>query len=64
MRADREKKTFAYLRLSREEAQTGESASIQNQRMIISNYCAQNGLSLIRTFVDDGWSGGNFVEVR
>ena len=60
MRADREKKTFAYLRLSREEAQAGESASIQNQRMIISNYCAQNGLNLVRTFVDDGWSGGNF----
>lgn len=60
MRADREKKTFAYLRLSREEAQAGESASIQNQRMMISNYCAQNGLSLVRTFVDDGWSGGNF----
>lgn len=60
MRADREKKTFAYLRLSREEAQAGESASIQNQRMMISNYCAQNGLNLVRTFVDDGWSGGNF----
>lgn len=60
MRADREKKTFAYLRLSREEAQSGESASIKNQRMMITNYCAQNGLNLVRTFVDDGWSGGNF----
>ena len=60
MRADREKKTFAYLRLSREEAQSGESASIKNQRMMITNYCAQHGLNLVRTFVDDGWSGGNF----
>ncbi len=34
MRADRDKKTFAYLRLSREEAQSGESASIKNQRLM------------------------------
>ena len=60
MRADREKKTFAYLRLSREEAQSGESASIKNQRLMITNYCSQHGLNLVRTFVDDGWSGGNF----
>ena len=60
MRADREKKTFAYLRLSREEAQSGESASIKNQRLMITNYCSQHVLNLVRTFVDDGWSGGNF----
>lgn len=60
MRADRDKKTFAYLRLSREEAQSGESASIKNQRLMITNYCTQHGLNLVRTFVDDGWSGGNF----
>ena len=51
---------FAYLRLSREEMQTGESGSITNQRMIISNYCKQNNIVLVREFVDDGWSGGNF----
>ena len=60
MRADRDKKTFAYLRLSREEAQSGESASIKNQRLMITNYCTQHGLNLVLTFVDDGWSGGNF----
>ena len=60
MRADRDKKTFAYLRLSREEAQSGESASIKNQRLMITNYCSQHGLNLVCTFVDDGWSGGNF----
>ena len=30
---------FAYLRLSREEMQGGESGSITSQRMIITNYC-------------------------
>ena len=51
---------FAYLRLSREEMQKGESGSITNQRMIIANYCNQNNIILVREFVDDGWSGGNF----
>ena len=51
---------FAYLRLSNEEAQGGESSSITNQRMIVENYCKQNGITLVREFVDDGYSGGNF----
>lgn len=51
---------FAYLRLSREELQGGESGSITNQRRIIESYCRQNGITLVREFADDGWSGGNF----
>ncbi len=35
---------FAYLRLSNEEAREGESSSIGNQRMMIQNYCKQNGI--------------------
>lgn len=60
MRTDRLTLAFCYLRLSREEAQGGESGSIINQRMIIQNYCKQQGITLVREFVDDGWSGGNF----
>ncbi|MCM1233317.1 MAG: recombinase family protein, partial [Ruminococcus flavefaciens] len=41
-------------------AQGGESSSITNQRMIVENYCKQNGITLVREFVDDGYSGGNF----
>jgi len=51
---------FAYLRLSVEEAQNGESSSIVNQRSIIEHYCQTHGIILVRVFVDDGWSGGNF----
>ncbi len=51
---------FAYYRLSREEAQSGESSSISNQRKMVENYCIQNGITLVRSFIDDGWSGGNF----
>ena len=60
MKTDRLILAFAYLRLSREEMQTGESGSITNQRMMISDYCKRNGITLVREFVDDGWSGGNF----
>lgn len=51
---------FAYYRLSIEEAQGGESSSISNQRMIVQNYCRQHGITIVREFVDDGFSGGNF----
>ena len=54
------KLAFAYLRLSNEEARSGESSSIANQRQMISDYCHRNSISLIREFVDDGYSGGNF----
>lgn len=51
---------FAYYRLSREEAQAGESTSISNQKKIVEAYCEQNNIVLLQSFVDDGWSGGNF----
>ena len=64
VRTDKLTLGFAYLRLSNEEAQGGESSSITNQRMIVQNYCKQNGITLVREFADDGYSGGNFDEVR
>ena len=60
MKVEQNKIAFAYLRLSREEAQKSESSSITNQRMIVVKYCEQNGINLVREFVDDGYSGGNF----
>lgn len=60
MKTDRLTLAYAYLRLSNDEAQVGESGSIKNQRMIVQNYCRQNGITLLQEFVDDGWSGGNF----
>ena len=60
MRTDNPALGFAYFRLSIEEANRGESSSITNQRMIVQNYCRQNGITLVREFADDGYSGGNF----
>lgn len=55
------KLAFAYYRLSDEEkGKVGESESIENQRLIVRNYCKQHGITIVREFVDDGWSGGNF----
>ena len=51
---------YAYYRLSREEAQNAESSSISNQKKIVEAYCQQHGITILKFFVDDGWSGGNF----
>lgn len=60
MRTDGLTLAFAYLRLSIEERNAGESSSISNQRMLVEQYCKRNNIILVREFVDDGWSGGNF----
>ena len=51
---------YAYYRLSQEEAQNTESSSISNQKKIVEAYCQQHGITILKYFVDDGWSGGNF----
>lgn len=51
---------YGYLRLSDEEFKNGESGSIQNQRTSIKQYCENHGITLIREFSDDGYSGGTF----
>ena len=60
MRTDDLLLAYAYVRLSQEEALEGESGSITNQRQYITDYCERNGITLLKTFADDGWSGGNF----
>jgi DNA invertase Pin-like site-specific DNA recombinase len=49
----------AYLRLSNEDAQSGTSASIENQGRIIETYLNDNPLEfeLVDTYVDDGLTG-------
>lgn len=49
-----------YLRLSNDEKNGGESESILNQRSIINKYCDDNGIFIVKEFVDDGYSGANF----
>ncbi|MDR1891485.1 MAG: recombinase family protein [Oscillospiraceae bacterium] len=54
------KYTALYERLSREDALTGESLSIQNQKQILEEYAAKNGFANVRHFFDDGTTGIHF----
>ena len=56
--------TALYPRLSHEDELQGESNSISNQRMMLRQYAAEHGLTVVDEYIDDGWSGTNFVEVR
>ena len=52
--------TALYLRLSRDDELQGESGSIQTQRMMLLQYAAEHGLTVVDEYIDDGWSGTNF----
>lgn len=54
------KRAGLYYRLSRDELAGRESNSISNQRMILSEYAAKNGFTVVDEFADDGVSGTTF----
>ena len=49
-----------YIRLSREDGDSGESESIGNQRKILQRYIKENNLTFIKEYIDDGVSGTTF----
>jgi DNA invertase Pin-like site-specific DNA recombinase len=53
-----------YLRLSKEDERNGtslnESASIENQRLMLTNYVKEKGWEIREEYIDDGYSGTNF----
>ena len=54
-----------YLRLSREDGDKTESDSIVNQRQLIQNYLSSHPtLQFVKEYIDDGYTGSNFNEVR
>ena len=58
------RKAGLYFSLSQEDERSGESLSIENQKKILEKYARENGFEIIDEYIDDGWSGTNFVEVR
>jgi DNA invertase Pin-like site-specific DNA recombinase/uncharacterized protein YktA (UPF0223 family) len=54
------KYTILYSRLSQEDERDGESNSIQNQRLMLEKYAADNGFENNIFLSDDGYSGTNF----
>ena len=64
-----QKKTALYCRLSQDDGLDGDSNSIQNQDGIcqggfLQKFAEDHHFPNPCFYVDDGFSGGNFVEVR
>lgn len=53
-----------YCRLSKDDNLPGESMSIGTQRSILTDYCQVHGYEVYDVYIDDGYSGLNFAEVR
>jgi DNA invertase Pin-like site-specific DNA recombinase len=58
--ANPQKRTILYGRLSQEDDRAGDSNSIQNQRLMLEKYAADNGFGDTLFLYDDGYSGTNF----
>lgn len=52
--------TALYCRLSHDDALSGESNSIQNQKFLLRKYALDHHFNHYMFFIDDGWSGTNF----
>lgn len=53
-------RTAIYCRLSREDEKNSISTSIKNQQDFLIEYLKKNNFKLFKTYIDDGYSGGNF----
>ena len=53
-KAENEKITALYERLSRDDEMVGDSNSIVNQKKMLEDYAKQNGYTNIEHFTDDG----------
>lgn len=49
-----------YMRLSKDDDGTAESASIATQRKMLRTYADENAYTIAGEYIDDGWSGTNF----
>lgn len=61
---EKEPITALYERLSRDDEQLGDSNSIIMQKRILEDYAQQHGFLNCVHYTDDGYTGGNFAEVR
>lgn len=61
---DFDRVTALYERLSKDDEQQGESNSILNQKSFLEDFARKSGMTNIKHFTDDGYTGRNFVEVR
>lgn len=60
MKSPLEVRAAIYCRLSKDDDITeGESASIQNQKILLEQYCEQQGWEIVAVYQDDGYTGLN-----
>lgn len=52
--------TALYCRLSSDDDLEGDSNSIKNQKLLLSDYAKENKFRNTRFYIDDGYSGSNF----
>lgn len=60
MKKQQRTRTAIYCRLSRDDEQSGESMSIENQKILLQRYAKEHHFEVADIYVDDGWSGTNF----
>lgn len=53
-------KAGIYLRLSKEDETAGQSESISNRKDFLTSYAAENDITVIDCYIDDGYGGTNF----
>ena len=61
---DYEKITALYCRISLDDGGDNESMSISNQKIMLRDFAEKHGMFQYEYYVDDGYTGRNFVEVR
>lgn len=49
-----------YVRLSKDDERLGESVSIENQKLILTEYVNEQGWNIFDTYIDDGFTGTDF----
>ena len=49
-----------YCRLSKDDERTGESVSIETQKLILQQFCLEHSIEVYNYYIDDGFSGLNF----
>jgi len=60
MKKQQRTRTALYSRLSRDDEHSGESMSIENQRILLERYAKENGFEVVDIYTDDSYSGTNF----
>ncbi|MDR0273722.1 MAG: recombinase family protein, partial [Clostridiales bacterium] len=54
-----ERRVGAYVRLSKEDSRSGESVSIENQKLLLTKHASEMGWGIREIYQDDGFSGTN-----